>query len=30
MANHADTRATQLYKRRGDTASLDEYAKVGI
>ena len=30
MANHADTRTTQLYDRRADSASLDEYAKVGI
>jgi len=30
MANHAGTRTTQLYDRRGDTASLDEYGKVGI
>jgi site-specific recombinase XerD len=30
MANHADTRTTQLYDRRGDSASLDEYSKVGI
>jgi site-specific recombinase XerD len=30
MANHADTRTTQLYDRRGDSASLDEYGKVGI
>jgi site-specific recombinase XerC len=30
MANHADTRTTQLYDRRDDTASLDEYGKVGI
>jgi integrase/recombinase XerC len=30
MANHADTRTTQLYDRRGDTTSLREYEKVGI
>jgi hypothetical protein len=30
MANHADSRTTQLYDRRGDEASLDEYEKVGI
>ncbi len=30
MANHADTRTTQLYDRRADVASLDEYEKVGI
>jgi site-specific recombinase XerD len=30
MANHADTRTTQLYDRRADAASLDEYGKVGI
>jgi site-specific recombinase XerD len=30
MANHADTRTTQLYDRRGDAASLDEYNRVGI
>jgi site-specific recombinase XerD len=30
MANHADTRTTQLYDRRSDAASLDEYGKVGI
>jgi hypothetical protein len=30
MANHADSRAAQLYNRRGDEASLDEYEKVGI
>ena len=29
MANHADTRTTQLYDRRSDAASLDEYSKVG-
>ena len=30
MANHADTRTTQLYDRRADVASLEEYNKVGI
>ncbi len=30
MANHADSRTTQLYARRGDEASLDEYEKAGI
>ena len=30
MANHAGTRTTQLYDRRADVASLDEYGKVGI
>lgn len=30
MANHADTRTTQLYNRSADVASLDEYGKVGI
>jgi integrase len=30
VANHADTRITQLYDQRGDTASLGEYEKVGI
>jgi integrase len=30
MANNADTRTTQLYDRRGNSASLDEYEKVGI
>ena len=30
MANHSDTRTTQLYDRRSDTASLREYEKVGI
>ena len=30
MANHADNRTTQLYDRRNDVASLDEYSKVGI
>jgi len=30
MANHTDTRTTQLYDRRSDAATLDEYQKVGI
>jgi hypothetical protein len=30
MANHADTRTAQLYAPGSDTASLREYAKVGI
>lgn len=30
MANHADTRTTQLYDRRADVASFDEYGKVEI
>jgi hypothetical protein len=30
MANHADSRATQLYDRRDDVASLEEYSRVGI
>jgi hypothetical protein len=30
MANHADTRTAQLYDRRADGASLDEYGKVEI
>ena len=30
IANHADTRTTQLYDRSADVASLDEYGKVGI
>ena len=30
MANHADTRTTQLYDRCSDAASLDDYQKVGI
>lgn len=30
MANHADTRTTQLYDRTADVASLDEYGRVGI
>lgn len=29
-ANHADIRITELYDRRADTASLNEYGKVGI
>ena len=28
MANHTDTRTTQLYDRRAHAASVDEYAKV--
>jgi len=30
MANPRGTRTTQLYDRRGDSASLDEYGKAGI
>jgi len=30
MANHADTRTTQLYDPHSGSASLDEYGKVGI
>jgi hypothetical protein len=30
MANHADTGTTQLYDRRADAVSLDEYGKAGI
>jgi Site-specific recombinase XerC len=30
MANHADTRTTQLYDRRAQVASIGEYEKVGI
>ncbi len=30
MANHADTRTTQLYDRRADLASFDEYNRVAI
>lgn len=30
MANHADTRTMQLCDRREDTASLDDYDRVGI
>jgi integrase len=30
MASHADSRTTQLYDRRGDETSLEEYEKVGI
>jgi site-specific recombinase XerD len=30
MANHADTRTTQLYDRRADVASFDEYNRVEI
>jgi site-specific recombinase XerD len=30
MANHADSRNTQLYDRRRDAASLDEYQRVWI
>ena len=30
MANHASTRTTQLYDRRGDAVSLDEVERVII
>jgi hypothetical protein len=30
MANHSDTRTTQLYDRRADVASIGEYEKMGI
>lgn len=30
MANHADTRTTQLYDRRAQVAAIGEYEKVGI
>jgi integrase len=30
MANHAPTRTTQLYDRRGDQASLDEVERIVI
>jgi hypothetical protein len=30
MANHASTRATQLYDRRGDKITLDEVERVAI
>jgi hypothetical protein len=30
MANRADARTTLHYDRRGDSASLAEYSKVGI
>jgi integrase len=30
MANHADTRTTQLYDRRAHVASIGEYEKVEI
>ena len=30
MANHADTRTTQLYDGHSDAASLNEYQKVGL
>jgi len=30
MANHSDTRTTQLYDRRADVASVGEYERVGI
>ena len=30
MANHAESRTTQIDDRRADEPSLDEYEKVGI
>jgi len=30
MANHASTRTTQLYDRRGDAMSLDEIERILI
>ena len=30
MANHASTRTTQLYDRRGDEMSLDEVERISI
>ena len=30
MANHSDTRTTQLYDRRADVTSIGEYERVGI
>ena len=30
MANHASTRTTQLYDRRGDEMSLDEAERISI
>ena len=30
MANHADTRTTQFYDRRGDDVSLDEVELIRI
>lgn len=30
MANHANTRTTQLYDRRRDEMTLDEVEKIGI
>jgi hypothetical protein len=30
IANHADTRTTKLYDRRGDRISLDEIEKIQL